>query len=83
MYSLKKVSGIISFETRHIKIIVVDTSNNELNCLYYKKINYFGYNINNKLNYFDDTKSILTKELIKVDKFIGIKVKRNNLDIPN
>ena len=83
MYSLKKVFGIISFETRHIKIIVVDTSNNELNCLYYKKINYLGYNINNKLNYFDDTKSILTKELIKVDKFIGIKVKRYILDIPN
>ncbi|MBP5256818.1 MAG: hypothetical protein J6Y96_00500 [Mycoplasma sp.] len=60
MYSLKKVFGIISFGPKHIKIIVADTSNDEFNCLYYKKINYLGYNINYKLNDFDNTESILT-----------------------
>lgn len=83
MYSLKKVFGIISFGPKHIKIIVADTSNDEFNCLYYKKINYLGYNINYKLNDFDNTESILTNELIKVDKFIGTRVKRYILDIPN
>lgn len=83
MYSLKNVFGIISFETKYIKIAVAEISKHETHCLYFKKISYPGYNINFKLNDFNGTKTVLTNELIKVDSFIGIKVKRYILNIPN
>ena len=83
MYSLKNVFGIISFETKYIKITVAEISKNETHCLYFKKVTYPGCDINFKLNDFNGTKTILTNELIKVDSFIGIKVKRYVLNIPN
>ncbi|MBQ6279942.1 MAG: hypothetical protein IJK72_00545 [Mycoplasma sp.] len=83
MYSLKNVFGIISFETKYIKITVAEISKNETHCLYFKKVTYPGCDINFKLNDFNGTKAILTNELIKVDSFIGIKVKRYVLNIPN
>ena len=83
MYSLRNVFGIISFETKYIKIAVAEVSKHETHCLYFKKIAYPGYDINFKLNDFNGTKNILTNELIKADSFIGIKVKRYILNIPN
>ncbi len=83
MYKLKKVFGVISFETRYIKIIIVDASNNDLHCLYFKKVIYSGCDMNGKLNDILGTRRILISELIKVDKFIGNKVKRYILNISN
>ena len=83
MFNLKKVFGIISFEANHIKILVVENASGIQHCLYFKKVEYPGHNENFKLNDHDVTKRILNIELLKVDKFIGAKVKRYLLDIPN
>ena len=83
MFNLKKVFGIISFEANHIKILVVENASGIQHCLYFKKVAYPGHNENFKLNDHDVTKRILNIELLKVDKFIGAKVKRYLLDIPN
>lgn len=83
MFNLKKVFGIISFEANHIKILVVENASGIQHCLYFKKVAYPGHNENFKLNDHDVTKRILNIELLKVDKFIGTKVKRYLLDIPN
>ena len=83
MYNLKKVFGVISFEAKYIKILVVENATGIQHCLYFKKIIYPGYGENFRLNDFRVTKRILNAELLKVDKFIGAKVKRYLLDIPN
>ena len=83
MYNLKKVFGIISFEANHIKILVVENASGTQHCLYFKKVVYPGYNENFKLNNYKATKQILNNELLKADMFIGAKVKRYLLDIPN
>lgn len=83
MYNLKKILGIISFEPKNIKILLVDCAKAaKYNCLYYKSLPYQGYDNSFKIN-LDLTKKLLNGELIKVDKFLGIKVKRYIINIPN
>ena len=82
MYNLKQVSTIIGFESKLIKILIVDNTTSNIHCLYSNSIQYSGFDQNNLFN-IDEVKKVLRSELIKAEKFIGAKISGWFLDIPN
>jgi hypothetical protein len=83
MYNLKEVIGVISFEIKAIKVLVVDDClTDEKKCLYFNKIE---KNVFEKISFknLSEIKNLLNKELVNVDKFIGVRVKRYILCIPS
>ena len=82
MYNLKQVSTIIGFESKLIKILIVDNTTSNIHCLYSNSIQYSGFDQNNLFN-IDEVKKVLKSELIKAEKFIGAKISGWFLDIPN
>ena len=82
MYNLKEVIGVISFEIKAIKVLIVDDClTDEKKCLYFNKIEKNIFEKKCLIN-LSEIKNLLNKELLNVDKFIGVRVKRYILCIP-
>ena len=82
MYRLNNVYGVINFFADTIKILIVEISNCKQNCLYFNSIKYDGMDENFEFNY-QEVKTKLEKELIKIDKCFETKINRYLLNVPN
>lgn len=80
MFNLINVYGIITFNINNVNIVIMSNQNRNNNCLYYKTINFA---IDYLQKNYDLVHQTLAKELINIDKFLGLTIKRYIINIPH